>query len=77
MIIKIDKTQAIKDMFLNEFPPSGLIKHYKDFESFRDATKRTWNVTRTHSNAPDGVDFWDEDIDISEIDRFIKTLPEE
>ena len=75
--ILITKTDAIKNMFLHEFPPSGLIKHYKDFEDFRDATKRTWDITRTKSNAPDGVDFWDDEIDIPEINRFIKTLPAE
>lgn len=71
------KTLAIKDMFLNEFPPSALIKQYKDFEDFRDSAKLTWMVTRTNANAPDGVDFWDDELDIPEINRFIKTLPAE
>ncbi|PHQ84133.1 MAG: hypothetical protein COB65_06335 [Thalassobium sp.] len=75
------KTQAIKNMFLNEFPPSGLIKHYKNavspFEAFRDEVKAGFGITRTRSNAPDGIDFYDDELDIPEINKFIKTLPAE
>ena len=75
----VSKTQAIKDMFLNEFPPSGLIKYHRDevspFESFRESVWRSYGVVRSKSNSPDGVDFYDDELDIPEIDKFIKALP--
>lgn len=74
------KTDLIKQMFIDEFPPNGMIKadvyqkHESPFRRFRDGVKLYANVTRTNKNADDGVSFFDPDLDIDEIDRFIRTL---
>lgn len=76
----MNKTDRIKKMFLDEFPANYMIKAalYQDqaspFRRFRDGVKSYANVTRTSNNADDGVSFFDPELDIDEIDRFIRTL---
>jgi len=74
------KTDLIKQMFLHEFPANYMIKadlyqkHESPFRRFRDGVKNYVNLTRTRDNAEDGVDFFDPELDVDEIDRFIRTL---
>ena len=76
----MNKTDLIKQMFVEEWPPNKMIKAdlYQNEESpfrrWRDGVKAFANVTRTKCNSENGVDFFDPELDIDEIDRFIRTL---
>jgi len=74
------KTDVIKQMFVDEFPANYMIKadlyqeHESPFRRYRDGVRDYVNLTRTNNNAEDGVSFFDPELDIDEIDRFIRTL---
>ena len=74
------KTDIIKQVFIDEFPSNGMIKadiyqkHESPFRRFRDGVKLYANVTHSNNNAEYGVSFFDPELDIDEIDRFIRTL---
>ena len=74
------KPDLIKQMFIDEFPHSAMIKadlyqkQDSPFRRFRDGVKLYANLTRTNNDAADGVSFFDPELDIDEIDRFIRTL---
>ena len=74
------ETDIIKQMFIDEFPQNAMIKadlYQKSeppFRRFRDGVKLYANVTRTNNDAEYGVSFFDSELDIDEIDRFIRIL---
>ena len=76
----MNKTAVIKGMFIDEFPASSVIKndfyqnHDSPFRAYRDGVGAYAHVTRTNGNSKFGVSFYDPDLDIDDIDKFIKTL---
>ena len=74
----MNKTDIIKQMLKDEFPINYMIKapiyleQASPFRLFRDGVKNYANIT--HSE--DGVSFYDPELDIDEIDEFIRNLPE-
>ena len=70
------KTAKVKDAILNQLPLPWLAKQFADnptpFIAFRIATKNYSGVTCIDKNK--GISFFDEDLNIPELDKAIQTI---